>query len=434
MHLNEIPTQIKNSQKICDATDWQDPRLDYIIRNLLRTQPSLHRRQWEFAMLFKALFEAGKLTPDAVGIGMGAGTERLIYTLAEQVKKVVVTDLYEPDSKWVGVRTDDPKALIMKHAPFEIDSERLDVLRMDMRDIKFPDNTFDFAWSTGAIEHIGKDEDFIKHLNEVGRTLKEGGVYAFTTVVIFDDDSARIPGNHYFSPDHLLDLIDASSLHAEPVFDCTLDKLRFNKPVSDQLEDYGMSVGLDWTPQVIILRRGTVTAANLMLLRKDSSRPKQRPTVEGWQESRQFVERSLDTLCKRMWGKWQYLDAFSGVSSAKLKTELNFREKNQVIFRVSPQFFGAGEIEVKFLLFAESPLWSRGEIELIVISRSRSWPTDERPILTKRVRVPLQGLCDAVEISFPAENDRCYTIEARAKSGKVMLKNSSIFARRKPAA
>jgi SAM-dependent methyltransferase len=430
MHLNELPTNIKNPQKICDAADWQDPRLDYIIRHLLRTQPSFHRRQWEFAMLFKALFEAGKLTPDSVGIGMGAGTERLIYTLAEQVKKVVVTDLYELDSKWVGVRTDDPKALIMSKAPFEVDPERLDVLRMDMRDIKFPDNTFDFAWSTGAIEHIGKDEDFIRHLNEVGRTLKEGGVYAFTTVVIFDDDSARIPNNHYFSPDHLLDLIDASSLHAEPVFNCSLDNNQFNRPIPEQLEDYGLPNRLDWTSQISVLRRGTITAANLMLLRKDSSRPKQRATVEGWNESRQFVERSLDALCKKMWNRWQYLDAFSGVSSTKLKTELTFREKNQVIFRVSPQLFGTGKVELKLLLFADGQFWRRSEIELTIISRSRGWPLDEKPVLTKGIPVPSRGLCQTVEISFEAENSRCYTIEARAKSGKVRLKNISIFARR----
>ncbi len=431
MHLEDLPTYIENPQKICDITDWYDPRLDYIIKNHLRAQPAPHRRQWEFAMIFKALFEQGKLTPDSIGLGMGTGTERLIYSLAEQVKKVVATDLYNPDSKWVGVRTEDPKAYILERAPFEVDPDRLDVLDMDMRNITFPDSTFDFAWSTGAIEHIGNDKDFIQHFTEVNRTLKEGGVYAFTTAVIFDKNSARIPGNHYFSPEHLVGLIDASPLHAEPIFDCSLEENRFNQPISDHLQDYGLAIGRVWTPQVIILRRGIVTAANLMVLRKDSSRPKQQTSIVGWEDSKKFVKRSLNSLSKRMWKDWQYLDAFSGVSSLKLKTGQEFIEKGKTLFQVHPQFFGPGKIEVKFLFFAEPKDEKAEALEILVESRSRGWPLDEKSVLTQKVDVPAQGLQQTVEISFSAEESRCYIIKGQTQSGKIKLPNIAIFARKK---
>ena len=51
-------------------------------------------------MIFLALHQAGKLNPNARGLAMGAGTERLIYSIAEVVGEAVVTDLYLPDEGW----------------------------------------------------------------------------------------------------------------------------------------------------------------------------------------------------------------------------------------------------------------------------------------------------------------------------------------------
>ncbi|MEO0762960.1 MAG: hypothetical protein AAFZ09_14355, partial [Pseudomonadota bacterium] len=97
--------------KICDIYDWFDPAVDHILRRCLRVMPGANRRSWEFAMIYLALHRAGVLVPGAEGLGMGVGTERLIYALAERVGRVRATDLYAPGSAWVGVRTDDPQAL-----------------------------------------------------------------------------------------------------------------------------------------------------------------------------------------------------------------------------------------------------------------------------------------------------------------------------------
>jgi hypothetical protein len=97
-------------QKVCDICDFFDPEVDQIIRGDLRAVPFGSRRAWEFAMIFRALRAKGKLNGAAAGIGMGAGTERLIYVLARHAKKLLVTDLYLPDQGWKGVRTTDPKA------------------------------------------------------------------------------------------------------------------------------------------------------------------------------------------------------------------------------------------------------------------------------------------------------------------------------------
>jgi hypothetical protein len=155
-------TRIAQLQKVCDVYDIFDPAVDYIIRHHLRTIPAVGRRTWEFALIFLALHQAKKLNRSARGLAMGAGTERLIYSIAELVGEAVITDLYHPDEGWKGVRTNDPQKLVMDAAPWPIPEGRIKALPMDMRELKFPDSSFDFAWSTGAIEHIGGDEDFLR--------------------------------------------------------------------------------------------------------------------------------------------------------------------------------------------------------------------------------------------------------------------------------
>ena len=127
---------------------------------------------------------------------MGAGTEKLIYAIVPRVAKTMVTDLYLPNSGWVGVRTDNPRDLILQKAPWPIDANKVDAMAMDMRKLDFPDDSFDFCWSTGSFEHIGRDADFLQHFKEVERVLKPGGVYAFTTAITFGGrhraDSAQL--------------------------------------------------------------------------------------------------------------------------------------------------------------------------------------------------------------------------------------------------
>jgi SAM-dependent methyltransferase len=354
-------------QKVCDIHDFFHPEIDAILREGLESVPFGSRRAWEFAMIFRALQQKGKLHDKADGLAMGAGTERLIYSIARIARKTTVTDLYLPNSGWVGVRTTDPKALVMSKAPWAVDAARIDAMAMDMRELKFADESFDFCWSTGAIEHIGEDADFSRHLAEVHRVLRPGGVYAFTTAVVFGPQTLRIPHNYYFNPEHLIDLLHASPLHAEPKFDCRVTDHLFNRPHIERFQDYGFPAGSQISKPVVSFRRGALLTANVMVLTKDAARPKKRPVVVGFDAACRQLRRHADNFVTHLWKEPQQLRAEA--------------ERDNLV--VQPQYFGAGKIEIDVLLGANAP----HELHLAVKSRAvedhSGWKVDRRATLTR---------------------------------------------------
>lgn len=290
-----------NPQKICDIYDLFDPTIDRIIKEKLQTTPFAGRRTWEFAMIYHALEKAGHLHGKASGLAMGAGKERLIFSIAREVQNVIATDLYLPDQGWAGVRTQDPQKLVMSAAPWPVPEGRIKAMAMDMRDLKFDDASFDFAWSTGAFEHIGEDKDFLAHLSEVNRVLKPGGVYAFTTVVTFGNESERIPHNYYFHPAHLFDLVDESPLAAAEEFDCRINDHLLNRPLLESCQDFGFEAANLMISPLISYRRGILTAANLVVLRKDPAAKRAKTAIIGFEDTKARLTEQAVSLTKRIW-------------------------------------------------------------------------------------------------------------------------------------
>ena len=372
-------------QKVCDIHDFFHPEIDRILRHELRSVPFGSRRAWEFGMIYRAVEKKGKLHRKADGLGMGAGTERLIYAFAKHARKTVVTDLYTAPGGWEGVRTQDPKSLVMKKAPWPVDSARIDVLTMDMRELKFADNSFDFCWSTGAIEHIGHDDDFARHLSEVHRVLRPGGVYAFTTAVVFGLPTLRIPHNYYFNPEHLVDLLHASPLHAEPEFDCRITDHLFNRPHVERFQDYGFAAGNQISKPVVSFRRGTLLTANVMVLTKDGARPKKRPVVTGYMAACKQLRRHADNLTKHLWKDYQLL-----------QTELRGKE-----LLTQPQYFGDAPTVVDVLLGSGAPSALHATVKSRRVDEFDRWQLD--------VEAPL-GVASANQLSFQAAEGRIYSI------------------------
>ncbi len=372
-------------QKVCDIHDFFRPEIDRILRKEIGSVPFGSRRAWEFAMIYRAIAQKGRLHGDAVGLGMGAGSEKLIYALAKHARKTVVTDLYTAEGGWEGVRTLDPKALVMSKAPWPVDPDRIDVLTMDMRELKFPDESFDFCWSTGAIEHIGHDQDFGRHLAEVHRVLRPGGVYAFTTAVVFGLPTLRIPHNYYFNPEHLVDLLHASPLHAEPEFDCRVTDHLFNRPHVERFQDYGFAAGNQLSKPVVSFRRGTLLTANVMVLTKEPGRPKQRPKVTGYDASCRQLRRHADNLTKHLWKDYQLL-----------QTELRGRE-----LVVQPQYFGAAGTVVDVVRAPGAPDKLHATVKSRRVDEFETWHVD--------LEVPLPP-GSSNQIAFTAAEGRIYGI------------------------
>lgn len=223
--------------KVCDAADWFDPALLRIIREELEEVPRFHRKQWEFALILRALESERMLDGTRTGLSMGGGRERVLYAVARRVRRLVVTDLYAPEGSWEEARAEDPDLFIRENKPFPVEDSRLRALRMDMRRLDFPDESFDFCYSSCAIEHIGAREDFLRHLSEAYRVLRPGGIYALTTEFHFGLEVIAHPGNFLFSADYLRDLLADSPFTPEEVFDARLAPHEANYPFPANVAD-----------------------------------------------------------------------------------------------------------------------------------------------------------------------------------------------------
>jgi SAM-dependent methyltransferase len=289
---------VKPLSKLCDAADWLDPEFERIIRAELAEEPRFHRKQWEFAQIFGTLQALGFLNPTSRGLSMGGGKERLLYAVARRAGHLTVTDLYETSSTWEGARTDNPDRSLKAAAPFAIEPSRLAGRRMDMRALEFEDASFDFCYSSSAIEHIGKYDDFLRHLQEVRRVLKDDGIYVLTTEFHYGEDVIPAPHNYYFSSEFLHELVRAAAFVVFGGVDGTLSPHVFNRPVPANLSDLCADPAdavtdmlLKSAPHVQLLTSGLPFSSMSLVLTKPAPHASGGVLpISGLEDSRRFIE------------------------------------------------------------------------------------------------------------------------------------------------
>lgn len=164
-----------------NAADWvPGGGLSDVLRSL--DQPvCIHRKAWEYALCVEGLRQLSVLTPQARGLGVGAGTEPVLYLFANEVGGVVATDLYEsPDHEGTPDMLERPEDF----APFPYREERLEVLRMGGDQLAFDDGSFDFVFCLSSLEHFGSREVQRRSLDEMVRVLRPDGVACIITELI----------------------------------------------------------------------------------------------------------------------------------------------------------------------------------------------------------------------------------------------------------
>ncbi len=405
-----------NLQKICDSADWFDKELLDIITDNLRLRPRLHRKQWEFAMIFRALKEAGVLHKNSEGIAFGAGQEVLIYSVMEQVKKLTATDLYQAQAAWKGTKTDDPKKYILNKAPFEVQEQNLEAHYMDMREISYPDNSFDFAYSSCAFEHISdNDEGFIEHLKEVNRTLKEGGVYAMTTEFVYADNTVPITGNYFFELNHLLNLVLASGLHTASEFDARLLDISTNLPTLVP-EQFNFSIANNWMPHVTCHSDGTTFTSCLLILTKDSTKAPVLPKIIALQATKERVGRDLDRIITNLWKNWQNIN-ITRIASDKpsLIGHDNFerdsvRTDEYAVFMTPFYHVASGKLQVKLSLLPQTNDTIKLRLHSFQTYQGNDLIIDQEIVLKCK-----KNQHQFVELKCDAVNGRIYSIVGRGK-------------------
>ncbi len=288
---------MREISKICDAADWFDPEFQSVVQDELRETARFHRKQWEFAMIFLTLKKLEFLNDDKIGLSLGGGNERVLYAISNRIKKLYVTDLYDDSTSWDCARTDDPDEFIKLSKPFDYDESKIKALRMDMRKLDFEDNTFDFCYSSCAVEHIGDFEDFINHFNEVYRCLKNDGVYVFTTELSFSDVTIKDPNNYIFSSKYLNSIIQQIRLtpESDPYISISnhIANLPFPSNVSNLCFENGKSLSenlLKYFPHLVLMRgKYPFTSIQIVLRKKTENRTKSQVIFNSFDSTHNFL-------------------------------------------------------------------------------------------------------------------------------------------------
>ena len=381
-----------NTSKICDAADWFDPEIKFIIENELKEPARFHRKQWEFAMIFLTLKKIGLLNNKRVGLSLGGGNERVLYSIASHIKKLFVTDLYDENTSWDCARTTDPDEFIKSSKPFQIDDEKLQAMRMDMRFLEFEDNKFDFCYSSCAIEHIGDYQDFLQHLNEVNRVLKEGGVYIFTTELQFGEKTICDPNNFVFSKDYLSKLISESDMEIVSDVNVELTNNHINYPFPSNVrnvaflgDNYISDKLFNYFPHVILLRGGVPFTSVLLILRKGK---KEKNTEKihfiNYDTTKKFLLEGVESYNKIISENKISISPFSSLPgnvsrffldhSNYFANQLSEIKSDETIFHSDYFWFGKGKREVQINLKVDDAMGD--ELNILQI-RVHSYSTHE---------------------------------------------------------
>jgi len=164
--------------KLCDVEDFADPDLLAAARSLLpERDPLAHveRKVWEQCRLIMLLDELGRLHRGTRALAVGAGDERVLFWLAGRIGRMVATDVYGEGAFAEGEAHASMLSDPASHAPYPYDEDRLEVRRMDARELEFDDASFDVVFSLSSLEHLGGPAQTALAAAEIGRVLRPGG-------------------------------------------------------------------------------------------------------------------------------------------------------------------------------------------------------------------------------------------------------------------
>lgn len=174
--------------RLATAAELNSPKAHDIMRDLQDGPIRMHRKQWEFVFIIRALNESGMLRPGKRAMVFAAGHEPLISYFASLGIHVLATDMDVQGAYQQGWATTN------QHA-----SKREDLFRKGMlpkrkfdelveyrtADMNHVDpalhGKFDFVWTTCSLEHVGSialGKQFV--LNSMN-LLRPGGVSVHTT-------------------------------------------------------------------------------------------------------------------------------------------------------------------------------------------------------------------------------------------------------------
>lgn len=251
------------TSRVLDVEDLNSEAFRCYFSKLVYSPENQHRKDWEksFVSMLVDHFNAGH--EKAVCLGLGVGTEVLLFYFANLCQRVIGIDLYNSET-WEGAAI--PAEQVHKHSPFPYRRQHLEVRHMDMRDLDFEPESFDFVWSISAVEHVSSITDLEKVFGGVEKVLKPGG-YAFITT-----EWNLVPSNPRYKPGCFI--FDEALLNH---LLCTTPELDLIGPVRTKqsssplhiyLENWKSNINTEVRPTYNIYTSGTFSTAVVLVFQK----------------------------------------------------------------------------------------------------------------------------------------------------------------------
>jgi hypothetical protein len=161
-----------------------------------------HRKTWEWCFILRVLERADMLRPGRTGLGFGVGREPITAYAANQGCEVLATD-----APAEGVRSDAWRETgqLAEHlgdlnygelCPVEVFTHNVSFRPVDMRAVPDDLGTFDFTWSSCAMEHLGDLDAGLDFFERQLDCLKPGGIGVHTTEFNVDPYGPTLAEGH----------------------------------------------------------------------------------------------------------------------------------------------------------------------------------------------------------------------------------------------
>lgn len=183
------PTAKQKLNTLCCIESWQNSEVKEAMAELQTPSGFVHRKHWEWALGIVSMQRFGKLNDNTIAIGVGSGKELILFYLANKIKHIYATDIYEGKTSWKEDAPSDFPENPTKYAPFPYREHSLTISRMNAMELRFPSENFDVAFSFSSIEHFGgkNHSGALSSLREMERVLKPGGIAIVATEYIINN-------------------------------------------------------------------------------------------------------------------------------------------------------------------------------------------------------------------------------------------------------
>jgi SAM-dependent methyltransferase len=160
----------------------------------------VHRKHWEYCAIAQTLHERGMLEAGRTGCGFAVGREPLSSAFASMGVQVLATDQATENAAevWLGQHAASLENVywpgLISRPDFDA---RVRFGPVDMRELRLPwSETFDFIWSSCALEHLGGLEAGWQFILSSMDLVKPGGIAVHTTEFNVASNNETLEAGH----------------------------------------------------------------------------------------------------------------------------------------------------------------------------------------------------------------------------------------------